>query len=227
MEQQIREALAALRRGGLVAYPTDTVYGLGCDARDPQAVRRVFEVKGRPSGMALPLLVADLEMLERASAGLPAAAYILAARFLPGPLTLVVLKAPWVPEIVTAGQPTVALRIPGHPAPRLLAAGLGAPIVGTSANRSGQPSAVTAGEVRRQLGALVDYVIDGVCSGGVESTIVDLTQRPPRILRAGAIPAERIEEALGPSIGLRACPEPKPRARRGGLAEGTCPAVAR
>lgn len=200
MEQQIREALEMLRRGGLVAYPTDTVYGLGCDPRDEAAVQRVFAAKGRPAGMPLPLLAADLIMLEQAALDLPPEACILAERFLPGALTLVVRKAAWVSDVVTACQPTVALRVPAHPVPRQLAEGLGAPIVGTSANRSGQPSLTTAEAVRRELGGLVDYVIEGACAGGVESTIVDVSQGTPRILREGAIAAREIELALGLAV---------------------------
>ena len=198
MQGLLRKAVEVLLNGGIVAYPTDTVYGLGANGLDPAAVRRVFEVKRRPLTMPVPLLVADLAMLRSVVEGLPEVALALAERFLPGPLTLVLPRAPAVPEIVTAGAPSVAVRIPDHPVPVRLAAGIGAPLVGTSANRSGQPSPTTADEVRAQLGAEIDWVVDGDCPGGVESTVIDLTEATPRILRPGAVPAEALEEVLAP-----------------------------
>ena len=203
MQGQLRKAVEVLLNGGIVAYPTDTVYGLGANGLDPAAVRRVFEVKRRPLTMPVPLLVADLAMLRSVVEGLPEVALSLVERFLPGPLTLVLPRAPVVPEIVTAGAPSVAVRIPDHPVPVRLAAGIGAPLVGTSANRSGQPSPTTADEVRAQLGAEIDWVVDGDCPGGVESTVVDLTDATLRILRPGAVPAEALEEVLA-SLGRSA-----------------------
>ncbi len=196
-EQQVQEAIRVLRDGGIVAYPTDTVYGLGANGLDATAVRRVFTAKRRPLTMAVPLLVADMDMLRSCAISVTEPARLLAERFLPGPLTLVLSKAPIVPDVVTAGSPTVALRIPDHPVPRALAAGIGAPLVGTSANRSGLPSQVTAEEVRAELGDEVDMVIEGTCRGGVESTIVDCTGAAPRVLRVGAISLDLIEETLG------------------------------
>ena len=198
--QQIQEALFTLRNGGLVAYPTDTVYGLGADAFNAAAVRKIYAVKGRARDLPLPLLVADLEMLRRTAAELPDLALALAKRFLPGPLTLIVPKAESVPDAVTAAGPNVALRIPAHPAPRALAAGLAGPLVGTSANRSGKRSATTASEVRRELGDAVDFIIDGECTGGVESTVLDLTRGRPIVVREGAIPLEELEAALGTAV---------------------------
>ncbi|MEE9284168.1 MAG: L-threonylcarbamoyladenylate synthase [Dehalococcoidia bacterium] len=199
MAEQHREALAALRRGGLVAYPTDTVYGLGVHALDLQAVRRIYRAKNRPLSQPLPLLVADFDMLGRV-AWLGPMARLLARRFLPGPLTLVLPKSTWVPAIVTAGRSTVAVRIPAHATPRALSAGLGAPLVGTSANLSAHPSATSAEEVRRHLGSLVDLVIEGECPGGQESTVLDLTQDRPHILRQGALPQSEIEAALRSAV---------------------------
>ena len=194
---QIQSALTALRRGGLVAYPTDTVYGLGADAYNEAAVRRVFAVKERPLSMPLPLLVADLAMLESCAARLSPEARLLAERFMPGALTLIVAKAPAIPDVVTAGGPSVGLRIPDHEVPRALAAGLGRPLVGTSANRSGFGSVTGADEVRAQLGTTVDEVVEGLCHGGIESTVVDMTHLPPKVVRRGAIAIEAIEAVLG------------------------------
>ena len=196
MQGQLRKAVEVLLSGRIVAYPTDTVYGLGANGLDPEAVRRVFAVKRRPLTMPLPLLVADLAMLRSVVESLPEVALALVERFLPGPLTLVLPRAPVVPDIVTAGAPSVAVRIPDHPVPVWLARGMAAPLVGTSANRSGQSSPTTADEVQAQLGDEVDYVVDGDCPGGVESTIIDLTDAAPRIVRPGAVSAEALEELL-------------------------------
>ena len=198
--QQIQQALLALHGGDLVAYPTDTVYGLGCDACNPAAVARVFAVKQRPLSQPLPLLVADIAMLEQATTGLSPLARRLIKRFMPGPLTIVVPRSSLIPDIVAAGGPSVGLRIPDHPIPRALAAGLGHPIAGTSANRSGMPSARTAAEVRRQLGNSVDCILGGSCGDSLESTILDLTQDPPALLRRGPIPLADLQEALGHSL---------------------------
>jgi len=198
--QQIQEALFILQNGGLVAYPTDTVYGLGADAFNAAAVRKIYAAKDRAAHLPLPLLVADLEMLRDTAAELSDLALSLATRFMPGPLTIIVPKAPSVPDTVTAGGPNVALRIPAHPVPRALAAGLAGPLVGTSANRSGEGSATTAREVHRELGDAVDVIIEGECTGGVESTVLDLTQGKPIVVRAGAIPLEELEEALGTAV---------------------------
>lgn len=197
VQQQIQKALEILRRGGLVAYPTDTVYGLGADATNSDAVKRIFAVKARPLTMALPILIADREMMKAATKNLPSAALKLADCFWPGALTVVVERSSLIPDIVTANAPTVAIRIPDHLTPRALAKGLGAPLVGTSANRSGQPSVTTAREVRAQLGNDAGYVITGRCKGGVESTIIDLTQRPPKILRKGPVTQEQLEAVIG------------------------------
>ncbi len=196
MQAQLGKAIEILRNGGLVAYPTDTVYGLGAHCLDAHAVLRVFEVKRRSLTAPLPLLVADLSMLRATVADFPEVAAALVERFLPGPLTLVLPKAPTIPDIVTAGSKTVAIRIPDHPVPVGLAAGIGAPLVGTSANRSGRPSPTTAAEVFDQLGESVDLLVEGVCRGGIESTVVDLSQGPPKIVRQGGVPAEAIEEVL-------------------------------
>ena len=140
-----------LKRGGLVAFPTDTVYGLGAGANLTQAVERIYQVKGRPPDMALPLLLADISQINEVAEIVPPVAWLLARKFLPGALTIVLYKSSSVLDIISAGGKTVAIRIPAHPVPVALARGLGTPIVGTSANLSGQPSPVTAEDVRSQL----------------------------------------------------------------------------
>ncbi len=193
----IERALDVLRGGGVGAFPTDTVYGLGGSPLLAEAVERIFRLKRRPRSQPLPLLLANREQIEMVAAAVPTLAWKLIEGFWPGALTLVLPRAPLIPEAVVGGGQGVAVRIPDHPVPRALARGLGVPIIGTSANITGRPSPLTAGDVRDQLGDGVDFVIDGGrCPGGVESTVVDLTGEP-RLLREGAIPRQRIEEALG------------------------------
>ncbi len=196
--QQVREAVKVLRRGGVVAFPTDTLYGLGAWAFSREGVERIFVIKGRPSSMALPLLLAEASQLAEVAAEVPDVAWTLVRRFWPGALTLVLRKAPSIPDLVTGGEPTVAVRIPDHPVARELVRLLGAPITGTSANRTGAPPARTAQEVVQQLGDAVDLVVDGgECPLGSPSTVVDCSQRSWRILREGAISREALEEVLG------------------------------
>ncbi|UCH42889.1 MAG: threonylcarbamoyl-AMP synthase [Dehalococcoidales bacterium] len=198
IQEQVKRGIAILRTGGVVAFPTDTVYGLGASAGIPEAIERVFQIKERPHEMALPLLLADESQVSSVAQSVPRIARLLISRFMPGALTLVLLKSGSVPDIIIAGGNTVAIRIPAHPIPVALAAGLDAPIVGTSANLSGKPSPLTADEVRSQLGSTVDLVIDGGrCPGGEESTIVDVTGLKPVLLREGAISRAEIEKACG------------------------------
>ena len=190
-------AVERLRHGGLVAYPTDTVYGLGAAADNDDAIRRLFEVKGRSPDKALPLLLASADQVEGVAAVVPPVARRLMAAFWPGGLTVVLLRAPSYRSLALGGGDTVAVRVPDHPVPRQLIERLGGPLTGTSANRSGSPAPLTAAEVRRQLGGRVDVVIDGgPCAGGVESTVVDCTVDPPRLLRQGAVPWGEIERVL-------------------------------
>jgi L-threonylcarbamoyladenylate synthase len=199
ISQQVDKGVSLLKRGGIIAFPTDTVYGLGAAASSPQAVARVYEVKKRPANMPLPLLLAHVSQIEDVAQPVTPLARLLAKKFLPGALTLVLPKSGSVSDIATAGGMTVAVRIPAHPVPVALIEGLGAPILGTSANLSGHPSALTAGEVRSQLGGRVDLVIDGGrCPGGRESTIVDVSGEVPIVLREGAISVAELE---------RACPD--------------------
>ncbi len=194
IQAQIERGISILKQGGLVAFPTDTVYGLGASASNQPAVARIYQVKERPKDMALPLLLAHTSQINEVACPVPPIAWLLADKFLPGALTIVLYKSNSVLDIVTGGGSTVAVRIPAHPIPVALAEDLG-PIVGTSANLSGKPSALTADEVCSQFGDKIDLVIDGGrCPGGRESTIVDVTGEVPVILREGAIPREELEQ---------------------------------
>ena len=198
IQKQIEDGISILKEGGLVAFPTDTVYGLGACASLHKAVEHIFQVKGRPLGMALPLLLADISWISKFAEHISPIAWLLVHNFLPGALTLVLNRSNSVPDIVTAGGKTVAVRVPAHPVPVALAQGLGVPVVGTSANLSGEPSALTAEEVRAQLGDSVELVIDGGrCPGGKESTVVDLSGEIPVVLREGAISREKLEKVCG------------------------------
>ena len=198
IQQQIERGISILRQGGLVAFPTDTVYGLGANANIHQAVERIYQVKERPRSMAFPLLLADTSQISGLAELVPPITWLLADKFLPGALTIVLHKSSSVPDIITAGGATVAVRIPAHPIPVALTQGLGVPIVGTSANLSGKPSALTADEVYSQFGDKIDFIVDGGrCPGGRESTVVDVTKEIPVILREGAISREEIERVCG------------------------------
>ena len=198
LAEQIARGVSILRRGGVVAYPTDTLYGLGADITQPGAVEQVFEIKDRPQGMPLPVLLPDPDSLSMVSDDIPPLAWTLAHRFWPGPLTLVVPRASCVPAVIAARGWTVAVRVPDHPVPRELSRLLGSPITGTSANWSGGPSPHTAEEVRRQLGDRVDLIIEGGPPPvGRASTVLDITQSPPRILRLGAISWEDLSAVWG------------------------------
>lgn len=197
----IEGAIHILRNDGVVAFPTDTLYGLGACFASQKALRTVLRTKGRPDGMGMPLLLSGPEQLELVSRGLSQAAVHLAESFWPGALTIVVQRSSGVPDLVTGGRDSVALRVPDHPIPRKLASCLGQPITGTSANRTGFPPATTAPEVYSQLGDTVDLIIDGGRSGGsTPSTMVDLTTYPPRIVRVGELPVETIASALPDAV---------------------------
>ena len=194
-------AVAVLRGGGLVAFPTETVYGLGADARNADAVKKVFAAKGRPQDHPLIVHLASSAQLADWAIDIPPAAHALAANFWPGPLTLILKRAPGVSDRVTGGQDTVALRVPSHPLALALLQALGGGMVGPSANRFGRISATTAEHVREEFGAGVDCVIDGgACAVGIESTIVDLSGTTPALLRPGCITAAQIEAVLGVSL---------------------------
>jgi len=198
----IAEAVHFLRAGQVVAFPTDTVYGVGAHAFIEQAVALLYVVKDRPPEKFIPLLVTGSSDLPKIAQSVPDLAWRLAERFWPGALTLVLPKAPCVPAIVSAG-PGVAVRAPDHAVVRALIRALGAPLAATSANLSGGPSPATAAEVLAQLDRRVPLVLDGgPCRGGVPSTVLDLTQSPPRILREGAIPANELAEFLADDCSL-------------------------
>jgi len=198
IQQQIERGISVLKQGGLVAYPTDTVYGLGACVSLPQAVEQVYKVKERPQNMPLSLLLADTSQITKFAESVPPVAWLLIHKFMPGALTIVLPKSVSVPDTMTAGGTTIAIRIPAHPVPIALVAGLGAPIVGTSANLSGKPSPLTAYDVYSQLGDKMDLIINGGrCSGGRESTIVDVTRETPVVLREGAIPREELKQVCG------------------------------
>jgi L-threonylcarbamoyladenylate synthase len=207
---EIERAAAILRAGGLVAFPTETVYGLGADAANPAAVAKIFAAKGRPQDHPLIVHLADIGQLPLWAAQISPAALQLAAAFWPGPLTLVLKRAAGVPDCVTGGQDTVGLRIPGHPvALALLRAFAGAAggrrfsgVAAPSANKFGRISPTTAEHVRSELGAAVDWVLDGgECEVGIESTIIDLSRGQPVLLRPGQITPARIAAVLGAEVG--------------------------
>ena len=194
----LQRAVEVLKRGGLVAYPTDTLYGLGADGLDENAVRKVFDAKGRGELKALPLLIDSPDALSVVAANVPRIAIDLAARFWPGALTLVLKRSHSVPDVVAGGGDTIALRVPDHPVPRELARRLGAPITGTSANRSGGANPVSSEVVRDQLADAVDLVIDGgECPGGQASTVVDVSGDIPVLVRQGAVPIDEIKLIAG------------------------------
>lgn len=193
----LEEAVRVLRAGGLVCYPTDTVYGIGAAAGDDAAVRRLFAVKGRSPGKPLPLLLSDAADAAWVAEVTPLAR-TLAARFWPGALTIVMRKAPSYRSLALAGGETAALRVPDHDLVRGIIRALGEPVTGTSANRAGAPAPVAAAEVVFQMGEMVELIIDGGrLRGRAESTVVDITQEEPRILREGALSRSEVERALG------------------------------
>lgn len=186
-------AVDALREGGLVIFPTETVYGLAADAFNVDAVRRVFETKRRSHDEALPVQIGFAEDIRRVAGTLSKAAERLVEKFFPGPITLVVEKSVDLPDIVTGGKPTVGIRMPNHPTALALIRRFGGPIVATSANLSGGADPITAEDAVNQIGEAVDLVLDGGRSEiGAASTVVDVTIDPPRILRAGPITAEQV-----------------------------------
>lgn len=194
-EEILQRAVEVLRAGGLVAYPTDTVYGLAARPSDDAAVGRLFEVKQRRPDQSTPLLIASPADLARIAAEVPEAAQELIRQFWPGSITIVLRKAVGFHSRAVAGD-TVGVRVPDHPVPRELVRLLGEPITGTSANLAGGAEPLTADDVRAQLGDAVDLIIDGGrCPGGRPSTVVDCTVEPPRIVREGAIAREELVRA--------------------------------
>lgn len=196
----IAEAAEVIRRGGLVAFPTETVYGLGANALDPDAVRRIFEAKGRPSTDPLIVHIAHVGQLGQVASRVPAEARALALAFWAGPLTLIVPKQPSIPDVVTAGLPSVAVRVPAHRVARALMETAGVPVAAPSANRFSRPSPTRAEHVLDDLDGRIDLVLDGGPTPiGVESTIVDCTVSPPVLRRPGGITREQLL-ALVPAL---------------------------
>ncbi len=199
MTSTIKEAAALLRMGRLVAFPTETVYGLGANALDPIAVSHIFEVKGRPLTSPLIVHVATLDEARDLASVWPGKAEQLARKFWPGPLTIVVPKVAQVPDIVTAWLPSVGLRIPAHPVALQLLRMAGLPLAAPSANRFMQLSPVTAEHVRQGLGDLAPMVLDGgICEVGIESTVISFADTVPKILRPGMVTRAEIEAVIGP-----------------------------
>jgi len=199
LTNEIALAAELLRSGGLVALPTETVYGLGANGLDETAVAKIFAAKGRPNDNPLILHIASAEELVFYCREITCVTYQLAAAFWPGALTLVLKRKPVVPDAVTAGLGTVAVRCPDHPLTRAVIAAAGLPIAAPSANVSGKPSPTTAAHVLEDMDGKIDAVLDGgACDIGVESTILDLTTNPPHLLRPGGISVEDIEAVIGP-----------------------------
>ncbi|MGR9116432.1 MAG: L-threonylcarbamoyladenylate synthase [Gammaproteobacteria bacterium] len=197
-DDAIERAAQLLRQGCLVAFPTETVYGLGADASNPEAVKRIFRAKGRPADHPLIVHIADVESIADWALTVPESARRLAARFWPGPLTLILKKKPNVPSVVTGGQDTVGLRVPDNPVALRLLRAFGGGVAAPSANRFKRISPTQASHVAEELGGLVDMILDGgPCRVGVESTIVDLSGSKPALLRPGQITRLQIEQVLG------------------------------
>ncbi len=197
----IERAARILKMGGLVAFPTDTVYGVGAQGFSSEAVEKIYIAKKRPREKAIPLLIAKAEDLSLVAEDVPEIAWRLIERFWPGGLTLVLPKAPRLPDVLCAGGDSVAVRMPDHPIALALIEAAGTPLAATSANISGHPSPVTAEEVERELGGRIELILDGGrCPGGIPSTVLDLTTEPPTILRAGPVSREEIEELLNKPI---------------------------
>ena len=194
----VRAAADAIRRGELVVFPTETVYGLAADVLNESAVQRVFEAKGRRMGLALPVHIHCTARLWDVALLIPDVAQTLARKFWPGPLTLILLKNPAVPDLVTGGANTVAVRVPDHPVALALMRELDAPITGTSANISGKPPAANVTDALQGLDDAVAVVLDaGETRLAVSSTVLDVTCDPPRVLRRGAVSARQIREVVG------------------------------
>ena len=194
----IKRAAAELKAGGLVIFPTETVYGLAADALNQDAVRLAYEAKGRPEGQPLPVQIADVEQLMMITARVPDIAEKLIEKYFPGPLTIVLPRSAVLPELVTAGSPSVGVRMPDHPVALALIMETDGPIIPTSANISGKPEPKTADDAVSYLGSKARVVLDaGPARIGSPSTVVDVTVTPPRVLRIGVVPVEELQDLIG------------------------------
>ncbi|MGO5022040.1 L-threonylcarbamoyladenylate synthase [Lawsonibacter sp. LCP25S3_G6] len=197
-ETELAEAAVLLREGGLVGIPTETVYGLGANGLNEQAVKNIFAAKGRPQDNPLILHIPDVSWLERYCKDIPLTAYQLAEAYWPGPMTMILYHKDMVPEAVTAGLDTVGMRCPAHKLCRDIIAAAGVPVAAPSGNTSGRPSPTTAQHMLEDMDGKIEAIVDGgPCSVGVESTIIDLTCNPPRLLRPGGITLEQLRDVLG------------------------------
>lgn len=197
-EIKLRQAAEILKRGGLLGIPTETVYGLGANGLDAQAVANIFKAKGRPQDNPLILHIPDVGWLDRYCKDIPDSAYALANAFWPGPLTIILQRKEIVPDVVTAGLDTVGMRCPSHTLCRKIIAAADVPVAAPSGNTSGRPSPTTASHMMEDMEGKIDAIMEGgACSVGVESTIIDLTCYPPRLLRPGGITLEQLEKILG------------------------------
>ncbi len=209
-DEEIEKAALVLRQGGLVAFPTETVYGLGADASNPSALKKIFAAKGRPADHPLIVHIADMSEVKNWVAEVPRAAWLLAEKFWPGPLTIVLKRAPHVSDLISGGQDSIGLRVPSHPVAQKLLRAFGGGIAAPSANKFGRLSPTAAEHVRQELGAAVDMVLDGGdCGVGIESTIVDLTRETPAILRPGHISAQQVGDALLAQLGENGLDRPR------------------
>ncbi len=199
-DEDIKKAAEIIKNGGLVGMPTETVYGLGANALNPKAVLDIFKAKGRPADNPLIVHISDVSQIEKFSLAeeIPENAKILAEKFWPGPLTMIVKKGKAVPDEVSAGLDTVAIRFPSHPVAQKLISFAGLPVAAPSANLSGSPSPTTPQHVMRDLKGKIPAIIDGgICNVGLESTVITLAENPPRLLRPGGITLEQLRDALG------------------------------
>ena len=197
-QNEIDQAAAILREGGLVGIPTETVYGLGANGLNEQAVKNIFAAKGRPQDNPLILHIPDVSWLERYCKDIPLTAYKLAEAYWPGPMTMILYHKELVPDAVTAGLDTVGMRCPAHKLCRDIIAAAGVPVAAPSGNTSGRPSPTTAQHMLEDMDGKIEAIVDGgPCAVGVESTIIDLTCNPPRLLRPGGITLEQLRDVLG------------------------------
>ena len=205
----LESAAALLRRGEVVAFPTETVYGLGADARNEGAVRRVFALKGRPADHPVIVHLASAEMLDEWAVRVPGVAYTLAEAFWPGPLTLILERRRWVPDVITGGQDTVGVRVPSHPVALELLGRFGDGVAAPSANRFGRVSPTRAAHVQAEFGDAVPVLDGGACGVGLESTILDLSGGVPKVLRPGAVSAAQLERVSGEPLAARRPDSPR------------------